>query len=183
MRSILTLFVASLFVASLCTFCSQALAADATAPRPNILFIMADDIGWGDFQCYNPDGEGPRPTLTGWPAKACGSPRRIRRPLCVHQRVTRWPPATTPRADTGPGGTWGWNQTPQFLPHEKTVGHLLQAAGYRTALFGKLHFGGNSSRSPAGDRTHETDGRDRSSGDSITPTSCSAAIRPRPSCS
>ena len=63
MRSILTLFVASLFVASLCTFCSQALAADATAPRPNILFIMADDIGWGDFQCYNPDGKVPSPNI------------------------------------------------------------------------------------------------------------------------
>lgn len=41
-----------------------------------------------------------------------------------------------------PGGTWGWNQTPQFRPGQKTVGHLLQAAGYRTGLFGKLHDGG-----------------------------------------
>jgi arylsulfatase A-like enzyme len=41
-----------------------------------------------------------------------------------------------------PGGTWGWNQQPQFLPGQKTGGHLLQEAGYRTGLFGKLHYGG-----------------------------------------
>jgi hypothetical protein len=49
-----------------------------------------------------------------------------------------------------PGGTWGWNQQPQFLPGQKTVGHLLQEAGYRTALFGKLHFGGVFEKNPAG---------------------------------
>jgi arylsulfatase A-like enzyme len=49
-----------------------------------------------------------------------------------------------------PGGTWGWNQTPGFLPGQKTVGHLLQAAGYRTGLFGKLHFGGEFESNAAG---------------------------------
>jgi hypothetical protein len=47
----------------------------------------------------------------------------------------------TTRGGTPPG-TWGWNQSPQFLEGQKTIGHLLQEAGYRTALFGKLHFGG-----------------------------------------
>ncbi|MCX7006439.1 MAG: sulfatase-like hydrolase/transferase, partial [Kiritimatiellaeota bacterium] len=49
-----------------------------------------------------------------------------------------------------PGGTWGWNQEPQFMPGQKTVGHLLQEAGYRTSLFGKLHYGGIFEKNDAG---------------------------------
>lgn len=48
------------------------------------------------------------------------------------------------------GGTWGWNAPPQFLPGQKIVGQLLQAAGYRTGLFGKLHFGGEFEKKPGG---------------------------------
>jgi hypothetical protein len=27
------------------------------AEKPNLIFIMADDVGRGDFQCYNPKGK------------------------------------------------------------------------------------------------------------------------------
>ena len=85
----------------------------------------------------------PRRTSTGWRARACASPTPTRpRRLCA---PTRYAVATGNYTWRGrlPGGTWGWNQTPQFLPGQKTVGHLLQEAGYRTGLFGKLHFGGD----------------------------------------
>ena len=45
-----------------CLLGDPLLAAD-TALRPNIVFVMADDIGWGDFQCYNPNGKVPTPNL------------------------------------------------------------------------------------------------------------------------
>ena len=67
-------------------------------------------------------------------------------------RPTRYAVATDNYTWRGrqPGGTWGWNQQPQFLPGQKTVGHLLQEAGYRTGLFGKLHFGGTFENDAAG---------------------------------
>jgi arylsulfatase A-like enzyme len=112
------------------------------ASRPNILFIMADDVGWGDFQCYNPQGKIPTPNIDGLAREGMRfTDAHTAAALCA---PTRYSVATGNYTWRGraAGGTWGWNQTPQFLPGQKTVGHLLQGTGYRTALFGKLHFGG-----------------------------------------
>lgn len=35
----------------------------ATAKLPNIVFIMADDMGQGDLGCYNPDSKIPTPAM------------------------------------------------------------------------------------------------------------------------
>lgn len=114
----------------------------SAAPRPNILYLMADDIGWGDFQCYHAKGRVPTPNIdrlarAGMRFTDAHTPAALCAP-------TRYAVATGNYTWRGrqPGGTWGWNQAPGFLPGQKTVGHLLQEAGYRTGLFGKLHFGG-----------------------------------------
>jgi arylsulfatase A-like enzyme len=126
------------------------LAADNAAPRPNILFIMGDDIGWGDFQCYNPQGKVPSPNIDRLAREGMRfTDAHTPAALCA---PTRYAVATGNYTWRGrlAGGTWGWNAAPGFLPGQKTVGHLLQGAGYRTGLFGKLHFGGEFESLPNG---------------------------------
>lgn len=111
---------------------------------------MGDDIGWGDFQCYNPKGKIPTPNIDRLAREGMRfTDAHTPAALCA---PTRYSVATGNYTWRGrlPGGTWGWNAAPQFQPGQKTVGHLLQGAGYRTALFGKLHFGGEFEPNPQG---------------------------------
>src|SRR5512143_635216 len=107
------------------------------ASKPNFLVILSDDIGWGDFQCYFAKGKVPTPNIDRLAREGMRfTDAHTPAALCA---PTRYAVATGNYTWRGrqPGGTWGWNQTPQFLDGQKTVGHLLQEAGYRTGLFGK----------------------------------------------
>ena len=116
--------------------------AKTAVTKPNILVILADDVGWGDYQCYNPHGkivspnvdrlarEGMQFTHAHTPAALC-SPTR-------YSMLT----GNFPWRGREPGGTWGFNVPAQFRDGQKTVANMLQAAGYRTAMFGKSGIGG-----------------------------------------
>ena len=52
------------FLVLLSGLCSPQFSAWASdAPKPNILLILTDDVGWGDFQGYNPAGKIPSPNV------------------------------------------------------------------------------------------------------------------------
>lgn len=109
---------------------------------PNILIVYADDLGYGDLSCYNPEcayetpnldrlaAEGIRFTDAHSPSTIC-SPSRYG--LYSGNLVCRT--GRGPRAFEGPGG-------PSFLrPGELTIAQMLQQKGYRTGVFGKWHVG------------------------------------------
>ncbi len=48
----------------LCVLCGKILTIQAApADRPNLLLILADDLGYGDLSCFNPDSKVPTPHL------------------------------------------------------------------------------------------------------------------------
>lgn len=114
-----------------------------TSPRPNIIVIYADDLGYGDLSCYNPQSAYPTPRIDQMAREGirftdAHSPSTICSPsrygLFSGQQIYR----STGRgggAFEGPGG-------PSYLkPGTLTIGQMLQHQGYRTGVFGKWHVG------------------------------------------
>lgn len=110
--------------------------------RPNIIFILADDLGWGDLSCYGrPDyrtpnldrlaAQGTRLT-DAYSASAVCTPTR-----CGF--ITGRYPARTKIGLIEPLPTN--NHSVGLDPGHPTIASLLKQAGYETALIGKWHLG------------------------------------------
>jgi len=113
------------------------------APRPNIVFILADDLGIGDVKCY-----GRKRCQIDTPnidALARGGLRftdaHVQASVCVPTRVAimtgRYPWRFGQPARGGPWGFLG----PRFGTDTFTLGKMLRAARYRTGYVGKWHLG------------------------------------------
>lgn len=126
----------------LLTLCSPLFAAD----KPNIVFILADDLGYGDLGCYGAEkiktphldsmaGEGLR--LTSFYAQAvCGPSRAALMTGCYPIRIAE------------PGNKK--NQHTVLHPKEITMAEVLREAGYATGCIGKWHLGAHAKGSPTG---------------------------------
>lgn len=115
----------------------------ATSPdRPNILVILADDLGYGDVHAYNPErGKIPTPNLDrlaregmrftdGHASSAACSPSRYTLLTGRYHWRTR--------LQAGIVDLW---EEPLIAPGRLTVAGLARQKGYRTAAFGKWHLG------------------------------------------
>ena len=124
----------------------SAVNAAQTAPRPNVIFILADDMGWGDPSCYG----NPRVKTTNLDRLAAAGTLftqfYVNGSVCSPTRsafMTGMFPARNRMH--GHLATEQINQNramPNFLkPEVPTVARLLRDSGYRTAHFGKWHLG------------------------------------------
>lgn len=120
-------------------FASPAVAG-ADAPRPNIIVILADDLGYGDLSCFGQEQfETPRldrmaregmKLTSHYAASAVCLPSRYSMLTGLHQ-----------------GHAWirgnRWNLSMRPDPLDRTFASILQDAGYKTALIGKSGVGNN----------------------------------------
>src|SRR6478609_5317662 len=123
-----------------------ALAAGA-AERPNLVFVLADDLGPGDLSCYggkvaetpNLDrmsAEGIRFTQYYSAAPIC-SPSRVG--LTTGMFPARWQITSFLQEKKG---NRACEQADFLDPNAPSVARQLKEAGYATAHFGKWHMGG-----------------------------------------
>jgi arylsulfatase len=109
--------------------------------KPNIVFILLDNVGWGDISCYGglapathrslaSQGLPSRTTTSGPVRRALGAPHRP--PAHSHRQLQcALPGKATTVSRRG-----------------STLGELFSDAGYATAAFGKWHVGDIEGRLP-----------------------------------
>jgi uncharacterized sulfatase len=115
--------------------------------RPNILFVLIDDMGWGDFSCFG-NTEAKTPNIDRLAAEGLTfSQFYVNSPICSPSRCAlltgqypqRWKITSylNNRADNTRRGLAQW-----LDPQAPSLGRTLQSAGYATGHFGKWHLGG-----------------------------------------
>ena len=109
--------------------------------KPNIIYILADDIGWGELGSYL-GGKlrgTPTPNLDKMAKNGMKFLSSYAEPSCTPTRIAlmtgRHPVRTGLTAVLWPGQTVG------LSPEEVTIAELLSQAGYHTAMWGKWHLG------------------------------------------
>lgn len=116
---------------------SQALADDS-APRPNIVYILADDLGWGDVGWHG--GEIQTPNLDRLAASGARLEQFYVQPVCSPTRAALMTGRYPMRHGLQVGVVRPWAQ--YGLPlEERTLPQVLKQAGYETAICGKWHLG------------------------------------------
>ncbi len=115
------------------------MAGRSTRERPNIVEIVADDMGYGDFGCFS-EGRTQTPAID----------RLVGEGICLRQQYTASPVCNPSRATlltgryphrTGSIDTLEWHGLERLALRETTLADVLGAAGYRTAHVGKWHLG------------------------------------------
>jgi arylsulfatase A len=110
-----------------CAGLSDPLAAKASKKKPNIVFIMADDIGQPVLGCYGGTSYS-TPNLDKLAATGIRFNHCYSSPVCAPSRV---------KIMTGRYGFRNYKEWGHIPPEEITFGHVLKDAGYATALAGK----------------------------------------------
>jgi len=147
------------------TACNPKPIDTLSGSRPNIVFILADDMGWADLPIYgNRFNEAPRLTQMAEEGirftdayAAC--------PVCSPTRASIMSGQYPARVGVIDFITGHWRpyeevivplNRQQFLPEEiLTMGELLKDAGYATGYFGKWHLGSEERHQP-GNQGFET---------------------------
>lgn len=111
------------------------------AAPPNIVVILADDLGYGDVQCYNPAGKIATPNLdklaaAGMRFTDAHSPSAVCTPTRYGLMTGRYCWRTKLQS-----GVLGGLSPRLIEPGRQTVAAMLQTAGYDTGAVGKWHLG------------------------------------------
>lgn len=125
-------------LAAMALAAAQAMPALADAPRPNIVFILADDLGWADVGFHGSDIA--TPTLDELAQSGAELTQYYAQPMCTPTRAAlmtgRYPFRYGLQTAVIPsGGLYGLPLDEYLLPQ------ALEAAGYETAIVGKWHLG------------------------------------------
>ena len=137
------LIMKTLLKSLLLTLCCFAGAAAHAAPdKPNIVYILADDLGYGDVQCLNPErGKIATPHMDKLAAQGMVfTDAHTSSSVCTPTRYGVLTGRYNWRTQLQKGVLHGFDE-PLIAPNRLTVPALLKQHGYTTACIGKWHLG------------------------------------------
>ncbi len=109
--------------------------------NPNVIFILADDMGYGDLACQNPDSKIPTPNLDRLASQGVRfTDAHAPSSVCTPSRYAILTGRYSWRTRLKGGVLWPWDP-PLIELDRTTMATLLRDQGYRTACIGKWHLG------------------------------------------
>jgi len=118
------------------------------ARRPNFVYILADDLGYGDVRCLNPEGKIATPHMDRLAAEGMRfTDAHSSSAVCTPTRYGLMTGRYNWRSRLKSGVQGG--MSPDLIePGRPTVASFLKGEGYHTACFGKWHLGFDWQRHP-----------------------------------
>lgn len=109
----------------------------ADLDRPNIVIILADDLGYGDTGCFNPHSKIATPNIDRLAQEGLRfTDAQAPGPICHPSRYGLITGEFPCRINYSL-----WNKQPLIRPGQMTIASLLKSQGYHTAMVGKWHLG------------------------------------------
>lgn len=118
-----------------------AVGSRPTGTKPNVILIMADDVSWEAFSCYGAE-DYKTPHIDALAAAGVKFTHAYSTPICTTTRV---------KLMTGQYNFRNYTHFGYLNPNQKTFGHMMQSAGYRTAIAGKWQLNGLYNKLPGSD--------------------------------
>jgi len=123
-------------------FCGGLAGASRAAEKPNLVFILADDLGYGDVHCLNPErGKIATPHIDRLASQGMTfTEAHSSSAVCTPSRYSILTGRYNWRSRLQSGVLEGYSP-PLIALGRLTVAELLKQHGYRTACLGKWHLG------------------------------------------
>lgn len=128
-----TVFILCLFVITM--------NAQSKTSLPNIIYILADDLGYGDVFVNNPESKIKTPNIDKLAAQGMRfTDAHSTSSVCTPTRYSILTGTYPWRSRLPIGVLRGYSRT-LILPEQKTIANLLKTKSYHTAVVGKWHLG------------------------------------------